>query len=324
MGLIEQFIERARQTPKRIVLPEGDDPQIVQAACRLAQGGIAHPVLLGDASRIADLAAGRPLRGVRIVDPASPDLVRRFAAAYSCRRDNVTESVALRLVRRPLMFGAMMVAEGEADAMVGGITKPTAQVISAASLAIGYAAGISSASSFFIMVLPGEPERVLVYADAAVAVDPTPAELAEIAVVTARNTRALLQIDPKVAMVSFSTRGSAQHPRVDKVRQAVSLVRLLDPGLCVDGELQVDAALSPRVAARKAPDSPLHGQANVLVFADLDVGNVAYKLTQYLAGAQAIGPIMQGFRLPVNDLSRGATADDIIGVAAIAALQVGA
>jgi len=325
MSLIEQFVERAKQTPRRIVLPEGKDPQIVRAACRLAEDHIARPIVLGDEATVASLTAGGIPEGLQVMDPGeSPDWIQRFSTAYSGRRDGVTERMARRMVKKPLMFGAMMVAEGEADAMVAGITRPTAQVISAASLAIGYAEGVSGASSFFIMVLPGDPEKVLVYADAAVAVDPTSAELAEIAVVTARNARALLEIDPRVALISFSTRGSAQHPRVDKVRTAVEIARRLDPDLCVDGELQVDTAISPRVAAKKAPDSPLHGEANVLIFADLDVGNVAYKLTQYLAGAQAIGPVMQGFRLPVNDLSRGATADDIVGVAAIAALQVGA
>jgi phosphate acetyltransferase len=324
MSLIEQFVERAKLNPRRIVLPEGNDFQIVQAACILARDGIAQPIVLGKEDAVAALAGGQSLNGVEVVDPADRAILEEYGAAYASRRDSVTGKTAVRVVKRPVMFGAMMVAEGDADAMVAGITKPTAQVISAATLAIGYAEGISSASSFFIMVLPGEPERVMVFTDAAVAVDPTSAELAEIAVVTARNAKALLQIDPKVAMVSFSTRGSATHPRVDKVREAVDLARQLDPGLCVDGELQVDSAIAPRVAAKKAPDSPLKGEANILVFADLDVGNVAYKLTQYLAGAQAIGPIMQGFRLPVNDLSRGATADDIVGVAAIAALQVGA
>ncbi len=324
MSLIEQFIERAKKDPKRIVLPEGQDAQIVRAASRLAQEGIASPLVLGQQDAVAALAGDASLEGVQVVDPADQQVLERYAAAYSSRRDSVTGNMARRVVKRPLLFGAMMVAEGDADGMVAGISRPTAQVISAASLAIGYADGISAASSFFIMVLPGDAEKVLVFADAAVAVDPTSAELAEIAVVTARNARALLQFEPRVALLSFSTRGSASHPRVDKVREAVGIARQLDPQLCVDGELQVDAAIVPRVAAKKAADSPLEGNANVLIFADLDVGNVAYKLTQYLANAQAIGPIMQGFRLPVNDLSRGASADDIVGVAAIAALQAGA
>ncbi len=324
MSLIEQFIERAKKDPKRIVLPEGQDAQIVRAASRLAQEGIASPLVLGQQDAVAALAGDASLEGVQVVDPADQQVLERYAAAYSRRRDSVTGNMARRVVKRPLLFGAMMVAEGDADGMVAGISRPTAQVISAASLAIGYADGISAASSFFIMVLPGDAEKVLVFADAAVAVDPTSAELAEIAVVTARNARALLQFEPRVALLSFSTRGSASHPRVDKVREAVGIARQLDPQLCVDGELQVDAAIVPRVAAKKAADSPLEGNANVLIFADLDVGNVAYKLTQYLANAQAIGPIMQGFRLPVNDLSRGASADDIVGVAAIAALQAGA
>ncbi|MEW6754641.1 MAG: phosphate acyltransferase [Candidatus Latescibacterota bacterium] len=325
MALVDEFIARARKNPRRVVLPEGNDPQIVQAACRLAGEGIARPVLLGTPQEVCRLADGRPLDGIHLVDPADPGCLERYASLYAAHRDGVvTAGSALRVVRRPLMLAAMMVAAGDADAMVAGISKPTAQVISAATLAIGLREGVRQPSSFFIMVLQGPPERALVYADCAVTVDPGAAELAQIAVLTARNARLLLGIEPKVALLSFSTRGSAAHPRVDKVRRAVELARELDPDLLLDGELQADAALSPRVAARKCADSPLEGAANVLVFPDLDTANVAYKLTQYLAGAQAIGPVMQGFRLPVNDLSRGATASDIVGVVAIASLQVGA
>ncbi len=321
MELIDQFIARAKQTPVRVVLPEGDDERVVQAAARLSAEGIARPVVLGNSHAVLDLAGDHPLRGVTIVDPETSPEMPRYCQAYAERRTGVTPGVARRLMRRPLYFGAMVVSEGDADALVAGVSRPTAQVISAGALAIGYAEGVSQASSFFIMALPGPPEQVLVYADAAVAVDPSPSELAEIAVVTARNAQILLGIQPKVALLSFSTHGSAAHKKAKKVREAVDLARKMAPDLLIDGELQADAALSPRVAQLKCPDSPLMGEANVLIFPDLDSDNIAYKLTQYLAGARAIGPIMQGFRRPINDLSRGASVDDIVAVSAIAALQ---
>ena len=321
MSLIDGFIEQAKQSTKRIVLPEGEDERMIQAAARLAAEGIASPILLGDEEAIAGVAGGSVPEGVTIIDPAGSDELSRYATAYASRRDGVSDRMAQRLVKRPLYFGAMMVSEDDADGMVAGVTKATAHVISAAALCIGYEEGMSQPSSFFIMALPGPPEQVLVYADAAVAVDPTAEELAQIAVVTAGNAQALLGIEPRVAMLSFSTHHSASHARVDKVRTATELAREMAPDLMIDGELQADAALSDRVAEKKCPDSTVAGKANILVFPDLDSGNIAYKLTQYLAGALAIGPIMQGFRRPVNDLSRGATLEDIVAVSAISALQ---
>ena len=322
MPLIDEFVQRAKENPRQIALPEGNDPQMVKAACRLAAEGIARPILLGSTDEIATLAEGRSTDGIQIVDPVSSTRLEQYVAAYAAQREGVSDKMALRLVKKPLFFAAMMVSQGDADAMVAGVSKATTQVISAATLSIGYQEGISQASSFFIMVLPGPPEKLLVYADSAVVVDPSATELAEIAVLTARNAQTLLGIEPRVAMLSFSTHGSAAHELVDKVREAMEQARAMAPELLIDGELQVDSAISPRVAGKKCPDSPLQGDANVLIFPDLDAANIAYKLTQYLAGAQAIGPVMQGFAKPVNDLSRGASVDDIVGVVAIAALQV--
>lgn len=322
MSLIEQFIERAKKSPRRIVLPEGNDERIVQAAQRLVAEGIAKPILIGKEEEIRPLAGGGSLDGIEIVDPATSGSMDKYIASYAAAR-GVTEGMAKRLVKRDLYFAGMMVREGDADAMVAGVAKATAQVISAAALTVGFDEGISQASSFFLMVMPGADERVLVFADCAVVVDPGARELAEIAVATARNAKKLLDFEPRVGMLSFSTMGSASHARVDKVREAAGIAKEMAPDIAVDGEMQADAAIVEMVGKKKAPDSPIAGQANVLVFPDLDSGNIAYKLVQRLAGAAAIGPIMQGFAKPVNDLSRGASVDDVVAVSAIAALQCG-
>ena len=217
----------------------------------------------------------------------------------------------------------MLLSRGDVDAMVAGATKPTGHVVSAASLTVGLDDSISQPSSFFLMILPGPPERLLVFADCALKVDPNPEELAEIAILTSRSTLNLLDLHPRVALLSFSTYGSAKHARVEKIKKTLEIIRFREPDLLVDGELQLDAALYPEVAERKCPDSPLRGDANVLILPDLDSGNIGYKLTQYLGGAQAVGPVTQGFRKPVNDLSRGASVKDIVLLTAISSIQAG-
>jgi len=298
----ERVYERARRARKHIVLPEGDDPRVRAAAARLEADGFGVVEVLG-----------RPL-------PPSPvpGLIRHLRAR---RPDKFpTDAAARAALEHPLTFGACLVGAGLADVMVGGATFPSGDTIRAALWTVGTAPGIATVSGAFYMV---RDETVLTFTDCAVVPEPTPAQLADAGAAAARDRRRIVGDEPVVAFLSYSTRGSATGERVERVRQAVSILQARGPGFVCDGELQGDAALVADVAARKAPGSPVAGRANVLVFPDLDSGNIAYKLVQRLGGWEAIGPILQGLARPVADLSRGATADDIVDTAVVAVLQAG-
>jgi len=327
MDILGQIKDKARALDRTVVLPEGIEERTIIAARQLVEEKIARVILLGSRDEIMSLAKTHGLNTdkVEIIDPThSPDHESFTELLYEGRKaKGMTKEQAAKLMDSVLYYGAALVKTGKADASVAGAVNTTGNVLRAALHMIGLAPGINTVSSSFMMTLPefaGEKNKVFMFADCAVMPNPNAEQLASIAASSADTMRKLVGVEPKVAFLSFSTKGSAQHEDVDKVLAALEIFRKNHPEIAADGELQLDAAIIPKVGAKKAPGSSVAGQANVLIFPDLDAGNIGYKLVQRMAGAIATGPIIQGLAKPANDLSRGCSAQDIVDVSAIAVL----
>jgi len=324
-------VKRAASVPARIVFPEGEDSRVLQAAVKAASAGICKALVLGRTKEIEALAIEKnlSLSGIQVIDPSESTWKKEFADLYYGlrRAKGVQYEEAQQLSEKPLNFGALMVKKRICDGMVAGATHTTADTLRSAIQIIGPKPDASLICSFFVMTLQQKEfghDGSMIYADCGVVPYPSSAELAEIAVLSAQSARLFLEVEPCVALLSFSTKGSASHPAIEKVQKALFIIKAKAPNLIVDGELQADAALIPEIGHSKAPTSEVAGKANVLIFPNLDAGNIAYKLTERLAGATAIGPILQGLAMPVNDLSRGCSVDDIFYVTAITVIQASA
>lgn len=326
MQLMEKIKAAAKSNIKRIVLPEGNDGRILKAAEEIIREGLADVILLGRKEDIEEAAqkVGVDLSGVEIIDPEKSDKLADYAAAYYELRKSkgITKEQAVEQMKDVLYYSTMMVKKGDVDGSVAGAVNTTGDVLRPAFQIIKTAPGISVVSGAFFMVLEHElmPDGLIVFADCAVNPNPDARQLAEIAVASAKTAKTLANIQPRVAMLSFSTKGSSSHELVDKVREATKIAQEIAPDLLIDGEIQADAAIVEKVGQQKAPNRPLAGKANVLVFPDLQAGNIGYKLVQRLANAEAIGPVLQGMAKPVNDLSRGCSAEDVVSLTAITAV----
>lgn len=326
MALLERIVERAKAQKKTIILPEGEDRRTIEAAVMSVRDGVADIIMLGDENVIKKEAGDLDLAGIDIINPLTSDKFDTFVNQYTEMRKakGMTEDKAREELKDSVYFGCMMLHNGMADGLVSGAVHATSDLLRPALKIIKTAPGISTVSSYFLMEFPDKnlgDNGVLIYADCGVVIDPNADELAAIAIASYGSAKSIAELDPKVAMLSFSTKGSASHPLADKVIEATKKVQELRPDILIDGELQGDAALVEAVGQKKAPGSTVAGKANVLVFPNIDAGNIAYKLTQRLAGATAVGPICQGFKKPVNDLSRGCNSDDILYAIAITVLQ---